>query len=323
MACAVIAARATSTLVLVHRKPLVEQWRRVLAEHLGLSEDDVGQIGGGRDRPSGIVDIAMLQTLTRRDDVTGLFAAYPHIIADECHHIPAQSFEQAVRAAPARYVLGLTATPYRRDGLEGQIAMQCGKVRHTIQVDEVLDDHGLTLDLRVHETGFELDADGPIQQVFQAVVADADRTAAICGDIEQALDDGGRCLVLTQRRDHLHELAERLGAHDPIVLEGGLGAPARRAATERLASIPTDQPCLVIATGQYVGEGFDCPPLDTLFLTFPMSFKGSIVQYVGRLLRPSPNKDELVVHDYLDSNVPVLVSMFNRRRSGYRKLGLH
>lgn len=323
MACAVIAARATPTLVLVHRKPLIDQWRRVLSDHLGLPVNQIGQIGGGRDRPTGLVDIAMLQSLTRRDDLTRLFSAYPHIVADECHHIPAQSFEQVVRAAPARYVVGLTATPYRRDGLEGQIAMQCGKVRHTIEVEEVLDDHGLTLDLRVHETAFELDAgERPIQQVFQAVVADTDRTAAICGDIEQALDEGGRCLVLTQRKDHLYELAERLGARDPIVLEGGLGALARRAATERLASVPTGQPCLVIATGQYVGEGFDCPPLDTLFLTFPMSFKGSIVQYVGRLLRPAPGKDEVTVHDYVDSNVPVLATMFNRRRSGYRKLGL-
>ena len=228
-----------------------------------------------------------------------------------------------MRAAPARWVLGLTATPYRRDGLEGQIAMQCGPVRHTVEVGQALADHGLTLDLQVHETALTLDTDDlQIQQVFRAIVDDADRTSQICDDIRQAHTTGARSLVLTQRKDHLYDMADRLAELDPLVLEGGLGVRARRTALERLADIPTDQPCLVLATGQYVGEGFDCPPLDTLFLTFPMSFKGSIVQYVGRLLRPSDNKDTVVVHDYLDNNVPVLLAMFNRRRSGYRKLGL-
>ena len=323
--CAAIAARATPTLVLVHLAPLVEQWRRQLIEQLGLSDDEVGTIGGGRDHPSGIVDVAMLQSLARRDDLPELFARYPHLVVDECHHIPAQSFERVVRAAPARFVLGLTATPYRRDGLEGMIAMQCGPVRHTITVDDALTDHGLSLDLRVHDTELTLDADGmAIHQVFAALVADEARTNLICRDVAEAVDRGRRCLVLSQRKDHLAALAEGLRerGHDPLVLQGGLGVRAKREVQERLQSLPTDAGCLVLATGQYVGEGFDCPPLDTLFLTFPMSFKGSIVQYVGRLLRPAAGKDEVIVHDYVDRDVPMLASMFGKRRAGYRKLGL-
>ena len=324
IACALIAERKLPTLVLAHSKPLLEQWRAQLTTLLDLPSKQIGQKGGGRRRLTGIVDLAMIQSLKAIDDLDAFFGGYGLIVIDECHHLPAFSFEAAVRHAPARHFLGLTATPYRRDGLQEIVTMQCGPIRHRIASSEGPAGE-VSLELIVRETrlAFADAAEQPIQEVFRLLVEDKRRIALVCNDVLAALAEGRRCLVLSQWKQHCHALAERLQSRDisTLMLEGGLGKRARAALLDQIENMPTDEPLVVIATGQYLGEGFDCPQLDTLFLTFPISFKGRLVQYTGRLMRAHDGKATVRVYDYADIRVPVLRAMHARRLATYKTLG--
>ena len=324
MACAVIAERSVSTLVIVDRKELLDQWRDRLGAFLGLGNDQIGTLGGGTAEPTGVVDIAMIQSLTRREDLTGLFAGYGLVIVDECHHLPAVSFDKVVRQAPSRYWLGLTATPYRRDGLEGIIALQCGPVRFEIAPTAVEEAALLHRDVIVHDTTSQIDdPELGIQAVFRALVEDDQRNDQIRDDIHAALEAGRTCLVLTQRVDHIEVLVERLASlgHEPLVLRGGLGKKARAAVAAAMDQHRSGEGIVVVATGSYLGEGFDWPALDTLFLAFPIAFKGRVVQYVGRLLRADDGKHRVELHDYVDSEIPVLARMHSKRLPAYKSLG--
>jgi superfamily II DNA or RNA helicase len=322
VACALIARHSTRTLVLVDRKPLVEQWRDRLITHLSLSSRQIGQVGGGRNRTTGIVDVAMVQSLARRDDIADVTSGYGLVIVDECHHVPAVTFERAVRDIPVRRWLGLTATPYRRDGLQALMAMHCGPIRHRMapRPGSAL----RVLDLVVHDTGHKPADDGEhIQTIYRGLVHDSDRTRAICDDIAAAVDAGRNCLVLTRWTEHLDLITEMLTGRglEPLVLHGKLGKKARTAVTRQLAEPRPDGGLLLVATASLIGEGFDCPPLDTLFLAFPIRFKGNVVQYVGRILRPTDTKIRVEVHDYVDSLVPVLARQHDERRAAYATLG--
>ena len=320
-----VAARAVNTLILVHRKPLLDQWLARLAVFLGIEPKAIGRVGGGKTRATGILDVAMIQSLVRDNAVDDRVAAYGHIVVDECHHVPAVTFERVLSESKARYVTGLTATPYRRDGHHPILAMQCGPVRFVLDAMDEAAARRFRLRLIRQTTGFQSpdDAPGSIQTLYAGLARDEPRNAQIVEDVRAALAEGRSPLVLTERRDHLELLAGRLcdAARHVVVMRGGDGTKRRRAILDELAAIPRDEQRLVLATGRYVGEGFDDARLDTLFLALPVSWKGTIVQYAGRLLRRAPGKTEVRVHDYVDALVPVLARMAERRLRGYHAMG--
>ena len=322
MGASLIAERARSTLILVHRKPLVEQWLARLREFLDVPPDAVGTLGGASGKPSGVIDAATVQALTRPGADATLLERYGHIVVDECHHVPAVSVERLLGSCPARYVTGLTATPQRRDGHHPIIAMQCGPIRHGMTAPSA-GSLGFRVIRRDTEFGpAELPPDPGIQEIYSALAVDESRIELVATDALALLADGRAPIVLTERRDHLGRLADRLAPHVPelVALHGDVTPRRRRDALARLASLPADQPRLVLATGRFIGEGFDDPRLDALLLAMPIAWKGTVVQYAGRLHRPHPGKSEVRIYDYVDSNVPVLRRMFAKRAKAYRAM---
>ena len=321
-----IAARSRNTLVLVHRQPLLDQWIAQLSMFLGVAPKDIGQIGGGKHTATGRIDVAMIQSLVRSGRVDDLVATYGHVIVDECHHIPAASFERVLGEVKARFIAGLTATPRRRDGLHPIIEMQLGPVRFAVDVRSQAARRPFEQRLIIRETAFGRNrtvSTERIQSLYAELAADERRNRLILEDVRSALAAGRSPILLTERKDHLEVLAAEFqsAVRHVIVLRGGMTPTERRAAAATLASIPDGEPRLLIATGRYIGEGFDDARLDTLFLAMPVSWKGTLVQYAGRLHRLHPGKTDVRIYDYVDRDVPVLARMFKKRLRGYRAMG--
>ena len=328
VAAAIIAARKVDTLILVHRRQLMEQWAARLQSFLNLSEDSIGQIGGGVRKPTGVIDIAMIQSLAHGGVVDDLVAEYGQLIVDECHHLSAVSFEAVARRAKAKFVLGLSATVTRKDGHHPIIFMQCGPVQFRIDARSQAAERPFGHRVVPRRTSFVLPPGleqerPPIQQVYAALAANEARNAMIFNDVLQALEDNRSPAILTERKDHALLLAERVSrfARNVIVLTGGMGAKQRRATMQRLGDVSATDERVLIATGRYIGEGFDDARLDTLFLAMPISWKGTLAQYVGRLHRLYPAKREVIVYDYVDETVPMLKRMSEKRVRGYKSLG--
>lgn len=318
-----LAQRKRSTLILVHRQPLLEQWQTQLAEFLHLPPEKIGIVAGGKNTRTGKIDVAMLQSLVREGEVEQWVGEYGYVIVDECHHVPAFSFEQVLKHARARYVTGLTATPYRRDGHHPIIAMHCGPVRCRIDAHDT-NLRSFKRRLICRETGFVLPdhQEASHHEIMQALMINENRNQLIINDVIQALTEKRFPLILTERREHLellHRLLEKVTSN-PIVLHGGKSAKEREAIMQQLKEIPENEARVILATGAYIGEGFDDHRLDTLFLAMPISFKGKMEQYAGRILRPHPGKDEVRIYDYVDSRVPMLVRMFKKRLKAYRAM---
>jgi superfamily II DNA or RNA helicase/very-short-patch-repair endonuclease len=324
-----IARRGVNTLILVHRQQLLEQWIERLSSFLGVAAKTIGRLGGGRNKLTGALDVALMQSLVRQEVVDDRVAAYGHLIVDECHHISARSFELAVRRAKAKFITGLSATVTRKDGHHPIIFMQCGPVRHRVDAKTQAAARPFTHHVMVRPTNFRaIDLSDPdpraeFQQLYEALWNDDKRNQMICADVTSSMNDGRSPLVLTERIEHLQRLAQLLSPHIPhlILLQGGQSKKVLATALAQLAQIPKTVGRAVLATGKYIGEGFDDPRLDTLFLALPVSWRGTIAQYVGRLHRLHEGKREVRVYDYADLNVPMLSRMFDRRCRGYESLG--
>ena len=323
-----ISLRGCNALVLVHRRQLVDQWRERLKSFLSVGDGDIGTIGGGRRKPTGRIDVALIQSLVRHGEVDDIVGDYGHLIVDECHHLSAVSFELVARRAKARYVLGLSATVARKDGHHPIIFMQCGPVRYRVGAKAQAATRTFAHKVRLRETGFRLRPEQEAGAVFQmpalyaALAQDEKRNDLIFDDVLTNLEAGRRPVILTERRDHLEYLRTRFErfTRNLVVLYGGMNASERRSAEAGL-KVADNEERLVLATGRYLGEGFDDRSLDTLFLTMPISWKGTLAQYVGRLHREHHAKREVIVYDYIDSAVPTLARMAFKRQTGYRSLG--
>ena len=324
VAASLLAARGTNTLVLVHRRQLMDQWVARLGAFLDLPDTAVGKVGGGNRRPSGVVDVAVIQSLVRGDEVDDIVADYGHLVVDECHHLSAPSFEKVARRAKVKYVLGLSATVTRQDGHHPIVFMQCGPVRFRTSARAQARQRPFAHRALLRPTAFRFPEgmDGgrpPIQQIYAALADDEVRNDLIFHDVLDALEAGRSPLVLTARKNH----AERLDrfAHNVLFLRGGMGAKQRRSVMQRLEEIPDAEERVLVATARYIGEGFDDSRLDTLHLAMPVSWRGTLAQYVGRLHRLHPAKREVRVYDYVDEGVPALRRMSEKRIRGYRNLG--
>lgn len=319
---AMIARRGVSTLVLVHRTELLRQWQERLQAFLGVGVESVGTIGGGKAKPSGKIDIALMQSLSRQGEVNALVENYGHIIVDECHHVGAVSFEAILRRCKARYVLGLTATPIRRDGQQPVIFMQCGPIRHTAvaSTDAPNDLEVLPRSCPEH---IELSRESGIQEVFRLLATNQQRTAAVAAEVRQSFDQGRKVLVLTERTDHLEAIRVALSDQVPstFVLHGRMSRKQRAMLIAELDALPPDSPRILLATGRLVGEGFDHPPLDTMILAMPISWRGTLQQYAGRLHRQHASKVSVRIIDFVDTGHPALRRMWERRQRGYRAMG--
>jgi superfamily II DNA or RNA helicase len=323
-----IAVRDRSTLVLVHRRQLLDQWVTRLQAFLDVPPNKLGVIHGGKKKPTGIIDVALMQSLIRKGAVSDQVAEYGHVIVDECHHLSAVGFEAIAREAKARYVLGLSATVTRKDGHHPIIFMQCGPIRHRVDARKQAAARPFDHKVVFRRTAFRLTRSGPddkpaIQELYARLAQDPARNDLIFNDILSALDTGRSPVVITERKDHLEMLAARLSkfAKNVIVLRGGMSARQARAATESLATTPAGEERVLVATGRYLGEGFDDARLDTLFLTMPISWRGILAQYAGRLHRLHSTKLDVVIYDYVDENEPMLAKMAGKREAGYRGLG--
>lgn len=322
VAAAVISRRKVNTLVLVHRTELLRQWQERLQTFLGAGKDVIGVIGGGKSKPTGNIDIAVMQSLFRQGEVDSVVECYGQVIVDECHHVGAASFNAILKRVKAKFVLGLTATPIRRDGLQPIIFMQCGPLRHmAARPDNAPVD--LEVMPRFRTAQVDLPEGAGIQNVFRHLASDPSRTQAIADEALSYFEQGRKVLVLTERTDHLEAIRTAIDStgHSLFVLHGRMSARQRAALLADLNTLPANKPRILLATGRLVGEGFDHPPLDTLVLAMPVSWKGTLQQYAGRLHRDAIDKTHVRICDFVDSGHPALVRMWEKRKRGYRSMG--
>lgn len=339
-AIGLIADRQVNTLILVHTKALLEQWKSRLEEFLQIdfTEDDLPKKCGRRKTFSpfgtldskgnslhGKIDIALMQSCLEDSGVKPFVRNYGMLIVDECHHVSAVNFERILKYANARYVYGLTATSIRKDGHQPIIFMQCGPIRYSADAKAQMASQTFTRLLVPRFTSYRelTDEKSTYARTVQKMADDENRNGLIIEDVCVALKEGRSPIVLTSLTAHVETLASALIPHckHVITLVGSESAKEKRQKMEYLQNIPSSEPLVIVATGKYVGEGFDYPRLDTLFLALPVSWKGIIAQYAGRLHREYPGKKEVRIYDYIDIRVPMCDVMYKRRLRGYASVG--
>jgi superfamily II DNA or RNA helicase len=329
VAAYLIAKRGVNTLILVHRRQLLDQWAARLATFLDVSSKKIGQIGGGKRSPTGIIDVAMVQTLSRKGIVDDMVGEYGHLVVDECHHISARSFEIVARQSKAKYVTGLSATVVRKDGHHPIIFMNCGPIRYRVDDRTEARKRPFSHKVVVRQTAFQLPkqlslTDGmSIHELYAALVADEKRNHMIVEDVLAALMNRRSPVILTERREHLEMLAALLApkVQNLFVMKGGMSKKQRKDLLDGIRALNDEDERIILATGRYLGEGFDGARLDTLFLALPVSWKGVLAQYAGRLHRVHGMKPEVIIYDYADMRVAMLTRMYEKRLIGYRGIG--
>jgi superfamily II DNA or RNA helicase len=338
LGAAMVAARGVSSLVLVNRSILVRQWQDSLRRFLDIDPALIGTISNGKWRNTGVVDIAIIQGLAEErqneDDLTiddlpdDFIARYGNILVDECHHIAAPTYEAVMRRSPAAWVTALSATTGRADGQEPVVFMQCGPIRHRTTAAEQAAERGIGQKVIQRRTRSVLPPEvhvgdpNALQEIYQALSEDEERNDQIVADVVAALEKGRCPVVISERREHLDVLAKLFdGRVDYLAIMRGQMNKAEKIKTQETLDAPTEKRRLILATGAFLGEGFDDPRLETLFLTMPISTEAWIRQYTGRLQRKFEGKDGVEVYDYLDFKVPRLVNMWKARQSVYEKIG--
>ncbi len=319
MALYIIAQRQQPTLVVVHTKDLAHQWVNRIEEFLGEAGQDIGFIGGGKKKIGKKITVALVQSLYKCTDEVA--PKIGHLVVDECHRTPSRTFTDAVTDFDARYMLGLSATPWRRDNLSRLIFWHLGDVHHEVEKQDLIrSGNVLPADIIFRETDFKpfFDPVHEYSKMLAELTANDERNRLIAGDVAtEAAGREGVCLVLSDRKKHceiLHALL-KFGHHlEADVLTGDLSSGQRLSVLDRLHAGDIQ---VLIATGQLVGEGFDCPGLSTLFMATPVSFSGRVIQYLGRILRPAPGKTNARVFDYVDVHVPPLVKAAQARKRTY------
>ena len=339
-AASLIARRKVNTLILVHSKALLTQWHERLSEFLDIDYKEpepvkkrgrrkafspIGCLDSTTNTVHGVIDIALLQSCFEDGEVKSFVQDYGMVIVDECHHVSSITFEKVLKSVKAQYVHGLTATPIRKDGQQPIIFMQCGPIRFSADSKSQIQKQSFRRYLIPRFTSYRSITDD--KQSFPALqkslAADEVRNSLIVDDVRKTLESGRTPIVLTGIKQHVHLLAERLKsyANNIIQLTGTCTAKEKREALQRLQEIPADEPLVIVATGQYVGEGFDYPRLDTLFLALPISWKGLLEQYAGRLHRENDGKKDVRIYDYIDIHEPVCDNMYHNRLRAYAAIG--
>jgi superfamily II DNA or RNA helicase len=331
-----IAKLQINTLILVHTRALQDQWTEKLNEFLSITYCEPTQakhrgrkkkftsIGYGANL-QGIIDVVTIQSCINKNSVKDFINNYGLVVVDECHHVSAVSFEQVLKAVKAKYVYGLTATPIRKDGLQPIIFMQCGPIRYRFDAQAQIGEQSFRRFLISRFTSYRcLLTEHLTHTALQRDIAEDDvRNAQIIADVKSAILSGRTPIIITTLRSHVTKLASLLSPEVKHVIElvGSNSQKEKRLAMARLNSIPSDEQMVIIATGKYVGEGFDYPRLDTLFLTMPISWKGTVAQYAGRLHRSSKGKTDVQIYDYVDIHNQTCEKMYRRRLKGYAAIG--
>ena len=342
VAAALIAAKKVNTLIIVNRTQLLDQWQERLTQFLNIQEElpeqpkkrgrarhreVIGRFGAGKNTRSGIVDIAVMQSLGKADEIRDWIGEYGMVIVDECHHVPAFTFEAVMKAVPARYTFGLTATPKRADGHQPILNMYLGPIRY--QADALAQSvlHPFTHVMVPRFTGAAYTTEEgrtlSIVNLYEQIMRDELRNAMIVEDVLTCVREKRNCLVLSERTEHVHMLAEQIGVSSVHVftLTGSARPAEKQLLLTEVRNAPPDEPLVICATGKYIGEGFDESRLDTLFLTMPIAWKGTLAQYIGRLHRLHEGKQEVRVYDYIDNNTEMLSRMYAKRLKGYAAIG--
>ena len=339
-AAAIIARKKVNTLILVHSKALLTQWHERLTEFLDIDFKEpeepkkrgrkkvfspIGCLDSAGNSLHGIIDIALIQSCLDENGVKPFVQDYGMVIVDECHHVSSITFENVLKNIKAHTVYGLTATPIRKDGQQPIIFMQCGPIRFSADAKSQITKQSFDRYLIPRFTSYRSITEDrqTITAMYQSLSEDTVRNNLIVNDICKVVDSGRTPIILTNRTSHVTLLAEKLKTTIPnvITLTGSDTTKDKREALQRLQAISPSEPLVIVATGKYVGEGFDYPRLDTLFLALPISWKGLVAQYAGRLHRENEGKKDVRIYDYIDIHEPVCDSMYRKRLKGYASIG--